>query len=104
MKRVYAYVVPLYGPRFRFGHEVKGIINLLEYEFHGGDVAEINVSTPTQLLAVDLWCQKQGYELNVFNDDGEQFETVMDAHHYVNEEYVFLDSDELENFSIDNNE
>ena len=104
MKKIYARLNPLHGPRFAFGQEARGIIKLIENAVVGEDVVFISISSPTQLLATDLWCQHKGYELEVIGEDGKVFESVTAAHKYVNDEYIYLDLGVLDDIFVDINQ
>lgn len=101
MKKVIARLDPLFGPRFPFGQEAKGIIKLIEKALHSDIIAFISVSTAAQLLAADLWCQRQQYELVVTDARGRAYDNVVQAHRAACDEYVMLDLMGLDHFSID---
>ena len=104
MKKVIARLNPLYGPRFPFGREAKGMIVLIENTLRGNITAHVSISTSTQLLATDLWCKHQKYELVVIDEQGHKFENLGQAHQMVNKEYISLDLLGIDNFSVDINE
>jgi len=104
MKKVIARLDPLSGPRFPFGQETKGIVKLIEKALHSDNIACISVSTAAQLLATDLWCQRQQYELVATDERGRAYDTIVQAHRAACDEYVMLDLMGIDHFSIDVNE
>ena len=86
------------GLHFAFGHEAEGIIETLEsairinkkYHENPNDIT-LTVGSQTQLLALQIYCQENNIELEVYDLDNKKFEDITAAHKHVNDEYINLD-------------
>lgn len=86
------------GLHFAFGYEAEGIIETLEsairinkkYHEDPNDIT-LTVGSQTQLLALQLYCEKNNIELELYDSQGNKFEDITAAHRYVNDEYINLD-------------
>ena len=78
------------GLHFAFGHEAEGIIETLESAIRINKIT-LTVGSQTQLLALQLYCEKNNIELEVYDSQGNKFEDITAAHRYVNDEYISLD-------------
>lgn len=81
------------GPHFPFGKEANGIIGILKMhiDVYGENNIDIRVGSQTQLLALQLYCEKNNIELELYDSQGNKFEDITAAHRYVNDEYINLD-------------
>lgn len=81
------------GPHFPFSKEAKGIIGILQthIDVYGKNNVDIKVGSQTQLLALQLYCEKNNIELELYDSQGNKFEDITAAHRYVNDEYITLD-------------
>ena len=81
------------GPHFPFGKEAKGIIDTLQthIDMYGENNIDIRVGSQTQLLALQIHCEKNNIELELYDSQGNKFEDITAAHKYVNDEYIILD-------------
>ena len=90
MKKITAILDQAEGMHARFGHEGEMINTVLE-TLKDQESITLRVATCTQLLLLDIKCHKEGWELEVFDEDGNKFATIQDAHRYVCDEYIFSD-------------
>lgn len=90
MRTITCHLDAVNGLHFPFQRECEGVREYL------GDHDEITVGSPTQLLALDVICEREGYHLDVHLPDGRvatnEGNGLCPAHEYVNREYIFLDT------------
>lgn len=90
MDRISVYLNQEKGIAAHFGKEEQKIREVLD-SLKDEDNPTLYIASPTQLLCLQLLCQKRNIELAVFDEDGKRFESIIDAHRYIDHEYIELD-------------
>lgn len=89
MEQLICTVDAVKGLHFHFGKEKDGIIKYLQKQ-QNKKTARICIGSPTQLLAIDVYCHAKNITVIYYDRKGNKFDNVTKAHEHVNKEYIGL--------------